>query len=569
MTKQPTQFSTCGSGGDSLTPVDKGPGFVDFASNQSGNESGASLLSASTTTTSTSCCGTSFVGDDDNHRKNLTWWWSKNNGSNDSNKNHRQQRSSRNNENNCRTTATTTTTTTTDVTKPDHQEQQQQQQQEEDFISDSDIAKEMNALSVEERNEVYDDIHGCPSTKDEIRLEIFKLCKQMDTTISQMPAIQKKSYNKALLLCPTLKYDIVWKVMFLRADQYSPSKAARRLVKYYDMKHELWGDDLLVKRITLDDLTENDLHWNRIGFQNVLPIKDQAGRPIFFLDSTKLGSNLDDVNLNSMLRSWWYMTMSTLQFDSHSQKTGICFVTYYPESDLLSSSQSNNMRKVVPIVKRRGYMKSCLPCRISSTRVCYRDPKMHLLLGTIRMAMGKAGRLRLRTHYGSDLEHDYFLLTVGIPIRGLISGSRNNEKINFGHSFIKERRLIDQELDIKEFHEEQRTQIVICPKPNDVLIGRGVPYQHFKGNIQWNDLIYANLSRYSQSKQFEKTCISMEMVQTVQQKYNGRFLIRDPKANDNNIRGWTILSDSVAREKAASAFRTRLRPAAAGATTRS
>ena len=155
------------------------------------------------------------------------------------------------------------------------------------------------------------------------------------------------------------------------------------------------------------------------------------------------------------------------------------------------------------------------------------------------------------------MEHDYFLMTVGIHTQGLIQRVKNGEKPDFLEQFIRDRRIIDKQLDDAEKQQEQQYQIVLSPNPNDVLIGRGVPYQNFNGNKQWNQLIYENLNRYSVGKQFEKTCISMEMVKTIQQKYNGRFLQRSEK-------GWTILKDSTAREKAASAFRTRSRPTAAG-----
>ena len=68
--------------------------------------------------------------------------------------------------------------------------------------------------------------------------------------------------------------------MFLRADRYDPREAAERMIRFLDLKKELFGTQKLVKEITLDDFDEDDMETLRSGYMQVPPYKDMAGRTI-------------------------------------------------------------------------------------------------------------------------------------------------------------------------------------------------------------------------------------------------------------------------------------------------
>ena len=82
---------------------------------------------------------------------------------------------------------------------------------------------------------------------------------------------------------PQLKNDRSFKLMFLHSEWFDPTKAAHRMIKYFDSKRVLFGDSKLVKLITLDDLEENDRECVLSGAMRVLPQQDQAGRTIAFM----------------------------------------------------------------------------------------------------------------------------------------------------------------------------------------------------------------------------------------------------------------------------------------------
>jgi hypothetical protein len=59
------------------------------------------------------------------------------------------------------------------------------------------------------------------------------------------------------------------------------------MCKYFEHKLELFGADKLVKRITLEDMNEDDMAAGRTGAVTILPQKDQAGRSILFTHPTR------------------------------------------------------------------------------------------------------------------------------------------------------------------------------------------------------------------------------------------------------------------------------------------
>jgi hypothetical protein len=163
------------------------------------------------------------------------------------------------------------------------------------------LAKEMNELSVKERERVFDDIHGVAEVQDETPDFVGKRLAEMDLALAATPKARRKALDRALFFKPSIETDVKFKLMFLRADHYDAQKAGKRMAKYFEEKLELFGEEKLAKRITLDDLAAEDLR--RLNFVGcvILPHKDQTGRPIWFFDVSRF--DLD--HLESMVRGWF------------------------------------------------------------------------------------------------------------------------------------------------------------------------------------------------------------------------------------------------------------------------
>lgn len=268
------------------------------------------------------------------------------------------------------------------------------------FVGDDiDIAKEMTDLTVQERERIYNDVHGVTQDLEETPEMMQGCLTDFDATITSMPNKDRKAFNKACFLRPSLETDIKFKLQFIRADKYNARHAAQRMVSHFEEKLKLFGEDKLVKRITIDDLSELGLQVFQSGFLADCPVKDQRGRPICFFDDTKL-EKLNHIPIEALLRCFWYQMMIRIRDDTIVQKRGMVGLCFNQEGLGLSTW---SVMKVTEFGNRWMHMMRCLPFFYSSYHICYDDPRIEVSISVFRLVVGKEIRLRLRTHLGKSL----------------------------------------------------------------------------------------------------------------------------------------------------------------------
>jgi hypothetical protein len=84
--------------------------------------------------------------------------------------------------------------------------------------------------------------------------------------------------------------------------------------------------------------------------------------------------------------------------DETAQRKGVCNVAYAP-GNLIAIASS--FAQVNHLLSKVGDVLVNLPVRITSYHFCYTDPRMQVVLSTIRTVFGKQIRLRTRTHFGT------------------------------------------------------------------------------------------------------------------------------------------------------------------------
>jgi hypothetical protein len=141
------------------------------------------------------------------------------------------------------------------------------------------LAKEMNQLSVEEREKALEDVHGIARVVDEPEDFIEARLALLDKDLNNIS--KKAAYDLASSMSKEYTLSKTRRLMFLRAESYDPYNAALRMVRFFDEKCELFGANKLTKDITLDDLDPDDIAALERGFYQVLPEKDCAGRKVF------------------------------------------------------------------------------------------------------------------------------------------------------------------------------------------------------------------------------------------------------------------------------------------------
>jgi hypothetical protein len=157
------------------------------------------------------------------------------------------------------------------------------------------LAEEMNQLSVEEREQVLEDIHGIARAVDEpldfVENSLMLLEQEVSKTSRNKIAFDlAKFQSKEYVSSEKLR------LMFLRAESFDAYNAASRMIRFFDEKHKLFGPDKLTNDIVLADLDPDDIGALEKGIYQVLPEKDCAGRKVMcFFPKLKVARTIQNL----------------------------------------------------------------------------------------------------------------------------------------------------------------------------------------------------------------------------------------------------------------------------------
>lgn len=236
---------------------------------------------------------------------------------------------------------------------------QQQQQHAKDEIKvkqelDADIAQSMNELSFQERQHVQEEIHGVTSAMEEDPAQMALYLNELNHLLNAMKP--GTSLERAERMNEAYVRDADFLMMFLRAQKYDTKAAAAQIVKFFDVKAQLFGNDKLVKDITIDDLDDDDKECLKNGSMQV-PSNDRAGRPILLY----LPGLRSFKTLQSELRARYYSFMSVLK-EKSSQMLGVIFITYAVGS-LSDSMNGAGFKETATLAMVSAYVLIWLPCK--------------------------------------------------------------------------------------------------------------------------------------------------------------------------------------------------------------
>jgi hypothetical protein len=147
------------------------------------------------------------------------------------------------------------------------------------------IVKELNQLTLHEREQVYEDVHGVSAWADETPAFLAKSLAELATELTNLCANHNNSsstdaYEQALHKSPSYVHNPKFLLMFLRADCWDAARAAIRVTKFFRFKLELFDPSLLTKDITLADLNDDDKAAIKSGRIQLLPTRDTGGRAV-------------------------------------------------------------------------------------------------------------------------------------------------------------------------------------------------------------------------------------------------------------------------------------------------
>jgi hypothetical protein len=254
--------------------------------------------------------------------------------------------------------------------------------------ADALLARELNRMSIQEREKIFEEIHGVDGVDDgnEEDPKFLSQCvEQMEEELRKLNRksayLQAKIQNRGYVS----KRDLLLK--FLRSETYKPKEAAIRLVAFFELKLELFGKEKLTKEIRAEDFTKNpdDMAALESGLFHCLPGRDRSGRII-------LGKfhrpEFSHIPLESKMRMCWYMLMTVTE-EERDQRQGVVLLVF-------------NMDGIVNRVEtwKNSTLLATIPVRVNAFHMCYNDPKITVLTSLAMLAMGPYYRARFRMHEG-------------------------------------------------------------------------------------------------------------------------------------------------------------------------
>lgn len=412
------------------------------------------------------------------------------------------------------------------------------------------VAAELSQLSAEEREKVFEDIHGVVGEANGEDWSFMNSC--LDELENHL--ITKKK-GTAYALAESLSKEYVsnkdFCVMFLRADDYDPNDAAERMIQFFELKKTLFGTDKLVKDITLDDLDSGSIECLKSGCAQISPHKDTAGRTVLLFTYTKRRFERVE-NLN---RAMYYFYMSALESPDNQRQGVVCIYSLLGQCSL----------KSVGIDVRNS-----LPIHYASIHICVDDETQFLTVQEPIKAMNKRTRVRSRLHLGSYEECQSKLASFGIsrfafPAPWEMSTDHHEKWLQERRRFEAERASnkkleVVQKQDVLDSKMDSLKDSLnipppthpgyVTPLPVDILFGRGSTVVEHAGNMHFRQLVDIYMHKFEAAGKSGKSAVVQIILRRIKNA-SGRFLKREDGIH------WIEVDDGIARNKIAHAFRNR------------
>jgi len=329
------------------------------------------------------------------------------------------------------------------------------------------MAKEIDRLSIKDRNAIYEEIHGVSTMAIEETSELMEeSLKNFSMELNKIDAKLKRAYNvianqettettETTTTTNALSKEIVeskdFRLRFLRCVSFDPSQAAERMVQFFELLQRVYGIENLKKFDgTMDFFIGGTAEQNafRAGYIQLLPFRDRSGRRI-------LSFVTDALSLDHIIRFKIFMYMVFVAGeDPETQRNGVVMLFWPGTLELQLPSPS--YRKLV------GQYIRCSPTRIISFHFCFPPTPFFLMLRTvISAALQVAKRItRVKVHTGERTELQYQLMGFGIPVSLIPTTGTGTLKTKVFLQWAKARKILESSRKKKQHHANNNIIII-------------------------------------------------------------------------------------------------------------
>lgn len=251
------------------------------------------------------------------------------------------------------------------------------------------LAMDMNALSLNEREQAYNDVHGTTQPVQENEEFLSQKMKDLDESLAKIK--QKAAYKEAETFFPGSVFNPALRLMFLRAKRFNAREAAKGIVSHFDTKRNLFGQQKLGKRITQEDLNKETMECARRGAFQLLPQRDKSGRFVFLV-LYKLHSQ-GEASALAVCRYAWYMMMTSLE-DELFQRNGMVLLCWMHGANLSMSLEDLRAWRL------GASLHSALPLYVASVHHCGEGDGVHPAIDFLLKISSSYVRVRFKCHLG-------------------------------------------------------------------------------------------------------------------------------------------------------------------------
>lgn len=422
--------------------------------------------------------------------------------------------------------------------------------------TDADLAADLNALTIQERRVLQEEIHGVADTVQESESFLEDKIAALRNHIISIPPSQREAWDRAVFLRPALESDRSMQLMYLRAAHFQADEAAVLLVKNFEFKKEIFGDDLFHQRITWKDLSEKEQQLVRSGVYQLIRNRESRGRGIGI----------------SRLNKWDCSDPVALERALHYCQLGI---EDYPEIQQAGVVNAGELRgtwksptlQVCQLLSRIAHRVDNLPYYTASIHTLYDNAALNTFIQSFRPLFKQHHRVRHRIHLGSSMEIEYLMRTFGVNLTDCLSpNAEEGPLFQELEEDIRERIRIDEEWRKSEApYRDPTSRTALVPNPQDILMGKKSKIAAmWSGNVTYHRIVEQQAYRYVEAQgkdRIDKTLITLETIHVLQNQYQARFLIRKETT-------WEVADSADVQIKVSQALRTMARALSQGKKTK-
>lgn len=317
------------------------------------------------------------------------------------------------------------------------------------------LQREMVRLSTRQVQKIGEDLIGVADRVDVPESSVAELHREIQRLVSD-GTVGTDAYQLAYELDPEYATNRRLGLAFLRSVEGCSKRAAKRYVRHFATKLELFGRDKLCKTIELSDFDEYDMEALESGGFQVLKEKDRAGRPILFGRYTCMKYR----SVTNMVRALWYVWSSLVE-EEMAQISGIVAIGFEngktplerfdnqslleqagASYDLHATSSDGGFDRDLA----RGILSLplSLPVRPVGYHICADNSQWQGISDMVSVTLCRFVRLRLRFHYGTAQEAKYQLMTNGVPVDSIPVTDSGEIDLTYHMEWIQQRRELEE-----------------------------------------------------------------------------------------------------------------------------